>query len=125
AVSVALGIAEMGQGSAAAMAQIAATAVGVPLEHVTMVIGDTQLAPYAGGNWGSRGTGIAGEATLQAGRALRDAILAAARVLLDCEAAQLDVRTGQIVEAASGSPRMSLAELAHTVYFRPDRFPRE
>jgi carbon-monoxide dehydrogenase large subunit len=125
AVSVALGIAEMGQGSAAAMAQIAASAVGVTPDQIAMVIGDTRLAPYGGGNWGSRGTGIAGEAAWQAGRALRDAILSAARVLLECEAAQLDVRDGTIVDAASGEARMPLAELAQTVYFRPDRFPRE
>jgi carbon-monoxide dehydrogenase large subunit len=125
AVSVALGIAEMGQGSAAAMAQIAATAVGVGLDEVAMVIGDTQLAPYGGGNWGSRGTGIAGEAAWQAGRALREAILSAARVLLECEASQLDVRAGLIVDAASGQARLPLAELAQAVYFRPDRFPKE
>jgi carbon-monoxide dehydrogenase large subunit len=125
AVSVALGIAEMGQGSAAAMAQIAATAVGVGIDQVAMVIGDTQLAPYGGGNWGSRGTGIAGEATWQAGRALREAIVSAARVLLDCEASQLDVRDGVIVDRASGEARMPLAELAQCVYFRPDRFPKE
>jgi len=124
AITVAAGVAEMGQGSSAALAQIAATAVGVPLDRITMVIGDTQLAPYGGGNWGSRGTGIAGEATWQAGRALRDAILGAARVLLACEAAQLDLREGVIVDAATGGERMSLQALAHTVYFRPDHFPK-
>src|SRR5690606_37672478 len=106
AVSVALGIAEMGQGSAAAMAQIAATAVGVALDDGAMVIGDTQLAPYGGGNWGSRGTGIAGEAAWQAGRALREAILSAARVLLECEASQLDVRAGVVMDAVSGQARL-------------------
>jgi CO/xanthine dehydrogenase Mo-binding subunit len=99
--------------------------VGVALDDVAMVIGDTQLAPYGGGNWGSRGTGIAGEATWQAGRALREAILSAARVLLECEASQLDVRAGVVVDAVSGQARLPLAELAQAVYFRPDRFPKE
>jgi carbon-monoxide dehydrogenase large subunit len=122
AISVALGIADMGQGSAAAIAQIAADAIGVAPDQINMIIGDTAAAPYGGGNWGSRGTGIAGEATWQAGRALRAAITAAARVLLDCEAAQLDVRAGAIVDAVSGEVRMTLAELARTIFYRPDRF---
>jgi carbon-monoxide dehydrogenase large subunit len=125
AISVGVGVAEMGQGATAAIAQIAAAAIGVSLENINMVIGDTELVPYGAGNWGSRGTGIAGEATWQAGRALRDQILAAARVLLDCEAAQLDIRAGNIVDAATGRSRMSVCELAREVYFRPDHFPQE
>lgn len=125
AISVGIGVAEMGQGAAAALAQVAAAAVGVTLDQVNMVIGDTELIPYGAGNWGSRGTGIAGEATWQAGRALRDQILAAARVLLDCEASQLDIRAGDIIDASTGLSRMTVCELARTVYFRPDHFPRE
>jgi len=125
AVLVSAGVAEMGQGSATVLAQIAASALGVPLEAVSVTVGDTGAAPMSGGNWGSRGTGITGEAALRAGRALRDNVLAAARVLLDCEASRLDVREGGIVDAATGAPRMSLAALASAVYYRPDRFPRE
>lgn len=124
AITVAAGVAEMGQGASAVLAQIAAAAVGVPLERINVLVGDTAVAPYGGGNWGSRGTGIAGEATWLTGRALRDAILGCARVLLECEAAQLDVRAGDIVDAVTGEARMSLQALAQAVYFRPDRFPR-
>jgi carbon-monoxide dehydrogenase large subunit len=125
AITVGAGVAEMGQGTSAALAQIAASAVGVDLDQITMVIGDTQLVPYGAGNWGSRGTGIAGEATWAAGRALRDAILSAARVLLNCEASQLDIRAGVIVDVATAQERMRLETLARTVYLRPDHFPKE
>jgi len=43
-------------------------------------------------------------------------------VLFDCEAAQLDVSCGSIVDAVTRAERMSVAELVRTVYYRPDRF---
>ena len=84
---------EQGQGTEAILAQIAATAVGLPIEHVRVVTGDTGVTPYGGGTWASRGAGIGGEAVLQAGKVLRANILEIAAAILKESAEMLDLRT--------------------------------
>ena len=93
-------ITEQGQGTDTILAQVAATTVGVAMEDVRVVTGDTMVTPYGGGTWGSRGAGIGGEATLQTGKALKENILKVAAVVLEVDALALDVRGGQIVDAA-------------------------
>ena len=122
-VTVASCAIEMGQGAAAAVGQIAATAMGLPIERVKIIIGDTEMTPYGGGNSGSRGTGIGGEAVFQAGRALKSNILSFVARLDETEASLFDIRDGNVVDAASGALRMTLEEVARTAYFRTDRVP--
>lgn len=124
-LAVASSLTEFGQGAHAVAMQIAAAAVGVPIERVTVTLGDTEATPYGGGNWGSRGTGIGGEAVLQAGRALRANILGFVARLIESEASVLDIRDGNVVEAASGVARMTLEEVARTAYFRTHEVPRD
>src|SRR5256885_2735081 len=64
-------VTEQGQGTEAIFAQIAASGLGVSLDKVKVITGDTSVTPYGGGTWASRGAGIGGEAVLQAARALR------------------------------------------------------
>jgi carbon-monoxide dehydrogenase large subunit len=124
-IAVAASVNEFGQGAHAIVMQIAASAVGVPIERVKVQLGDTDATPYGGGNWGSRGTGIGGEAVLQAGRALRAGIVAFVARLRESEASMFDLRGGNVVDAASGVPAMTLEEVARTAYFRTDRVPRD
>jgi len=81
-VTVMVSVTEQGQGTEAIFAQIAATAVGVSLDKVRVITGDTGTTPYGGGTWASRGAGIGGEAVLQAGKALRSNILDVAAAML-------------------------------------------
>ena len=118
-------ITEQGQGTDTVLAQVAATTVGVPIEDVRVVTGDTMVTPYGGGTWGSRGAGIGGEATLQTGKALKDNILKVAAVVFDVDPLSLDIRNGQIVDARMGEARMPLAELGRIAYFRPDTLPKD
>src|SRR5690606_3528782 len=71
------------------------------------------------------GTGIGGEAVLQAGKALRAGILSFVARLRDAEPSLFDIRDGLVVEAASGAPCLTLEEVARTAYFRTDRVPRD
>jgi carbon-monoxide dehydrogenase large subunit len=125
AVIVQSSITEQGQGSAAILAQIVATAVGVALERVRVILGDTDNTPYGGGTWASRGAGIGGEAAWQAGRALRTNVLMLAATILQAQPESLDIRAGVVVDAADGRERLALSELARIAYFRPDTLPRD
>jgi carbon-monoxide dehydrogenase large subunit len=82
--------------------------------------GDTDITPYGGGTWASRGAGIGGEAALQSGKALRANILNFAGALLQAKAEDLDIRAGMVVNAANGAVRMPLSELGRIAYFRGD-----
>jgi carbon-monoxide dehydrogenase large subunit len=116
-------ITEQGQGSEAITAQVVASVLGMPMSRVRVILGDTDMTPYGGGTWASRGAGIGGEAALQAGKQLRANILTAAGTILQAEPGALDIIDGAIVDAATGAERMPLAELARIVYFRPDTLP--
>jgi carbon-monoxide dehydrogenase large subunit len=118
------GVTEQGQGTEAILAQIVAEAVGVSISCVRVITGDTQVTPYGGGTWASRGAGIGGEAALQAGLALRENILTVAAAMLQSAAGDLDVVAGEVVEKATGRSRMALSELGRIVYFRGDTLPK-
>ena len=116
-------VTEQGQGTEAIIAQVVATAFGVPLERVRVILGDTDVTPYGGGTWASRAAGIGGEAALQAGKALRQNVVAVAGAILQAAPQSLDIRAGAIVDADTGRERMPLEELARIAYFRPDTLP--
>jgi carbon-monoxide dehydrogenase large subunit len=116
-------ITEQGQGSEAITAQIVATVLGVSLDRVRIILGDTDNTPYGGGTWASRGAGIGGEAALQAAKALRKNILEVAAAVLQSIPAELDIANDAVVNAGDRAPRMELKELARIVYFRPDTLP--
>jgi aerobic carbon-monoxide dehydrogenase large subunit len=120
---VQISVTEQGQGTEGAMAQVAASAFGVPIERVRVISGDTDNTPYGGGTWASRGAGIGGEATLRACVALRRNVLEVAGPLLQAAPESLDIRDGAVIDRDSGEERMPLHELARVVYFRPDTLP--
>ena len=62
----AVGVTEQGQGVDTVMGQIAASVLGVPMEQLRVISGDTDATPYGGGTYASRATAIGGEAVRQA-----------------------------------------------------------
>jgi len=116
-------ITEQGQGSESLTAQIVGSVLGVSMERVRVLLGDTDNTPYGGGTWASRGAGIGGEAALQATKILRKNILDVAAAILQSTAAELDIANNAVVNAGDGAPRIELKELARIVYFRPDTLP--
>ena len=124
-VVAAIGVTEQGQGTESVIAQVVATAVGVPMSDVHVVTGDTDATPYGGGTWACRAAGIGGEAAWQSGKALRANILDVAAVILQSAPDVLDIRAGMIVDKATGLERMPLSELGRVAYFRPDTLPAD
>ena len=118
-------VTEQGQGAEAVIAQVAATAVGVPMDRVRVITGDTDVTPYGGGTWASRAAGIGGEAAVRAGKALRANILEIAGAMLQAEAATLDIRDGQVVDATDGKHRIGLDEIGRIAYYRGDTLPQD
>ncbi|MFC7688478.1 xanthine dehydrogenase family protein molybdopterin-binding subunit [Paeniroseomonas aquatica] len=69
------GAVDIGQGSTSVLLQVVADAVGLPVADFALVLGDTDLTADAGKTSASRQTFVSGRAALEAGLALRDAIL--------------------------------------------------
>jgi carbon-monoxide dehydrogenase large subunit len=122
-VTVMCSVTEQGQGTEGIFAQIAASAVGVSIDKVKVITGDTGVTPYGGGTWASRGAGIGGEAVLQAGRALRANMLDVAAAILKMDKAELDVQENNVVSLLTREAKLPLAELGRVAYFRPDTLP--
>jgi carbon-monoxide dehydrogenase large subunit len=116
-------VTEQGQGAEAVIAQVTASAFGVPIEKVRVVTGDTDNTPYGGGTWASRAAGIGGEAAWQAGKALRENVVTLAAAMLQAKPGDLDIYNGIVVDRATRAERLPLEELARVAYFRPDTLP--
>ena len=124
-VTVMCGVTEQGQGTEGIFAQIAASAVGVSMDKVRVITGDTGVTPYGGGTWASRGAGIGGEAVLLSGRALRANILDIASRILNIGKEELDIGGNAVIHKLSQVKKIPLEELGRVAYFRPDTLPMD
>jgi len=122
-VICAVGVTDQGQGVDTVMGQIAAAALGIPINTIRVIEGDTDATPYGGGTYASRATAIGGEATYQAARALREEILIIAGALLQAEPHTLDIVDGNVVDAGSETMRISLAEIGRIGHFQVGELP--
>lgn len=110
-VNLIAGLMDVGEGSATVMAQIAAEALGVAYEDVTVTFGDTHHTPEAPITAGSTATFSTGTATLKAATELKSKILNAAANHLSIDAHGLDIMDGRIV-SVDGAALLSLADAA-------------
>jgi len=118
-----VGVTDQGQGVDTVMGQIAASAIGVPIESVRVIEGDTDAVPYGGGTYASRATAIGGEATYQASLRLREEILLIAGALLQAEPSTLDIVNGNIVNNIDKTIRIPLSEIGRIGHFQVAELP--
>lgn len=119
-VTVITGASEIGQGIDAVITVIAAEELGVPLEHVTIVNNDSDVAPWDVGVHASRTTFIAGNGTRRAARKARAQILDAAARLLGEAAEGLDLRDASVVRRGDGQALIKLERLLRQMHFQAE-----
>ncbi|MFC5823083.1 xanthine dehydrogenase family protein molybdopterin-binding subunit [Nonomuraea insulae] len=106
-VVVSSGVVSIGQGIETALAQLTADRVGVPIERVRVVLGDTAATPYSSvGSVASRSLAVGGAALTQAAERLRDKLLSIAGHRLEAAADDLEIADG--VVRVKGDPRASV-----------------
>jgi carbon-monoxide dehydrogenase large subunit len=118
AVTVLTGVTDQGQGTRTALAQIVADELGVTIDAVTVISGDTAMVPYGGGTWASRGMPIGGSATLLAARALRDRLRKVGAALLEAHEDDIEVTDGSVGVKGAPERALTLGALARAVHFR-------
>ncbi len=117
-----VGIQSHGQGLETTLAQVANEVLGIEIDRVNVVHGDTEYTPYSTGTWGSRCMVMAGGAVSRACQEIGKRVLAIGAKMLQTDAAQVTLRDGQVV-GPSGS--VSIAEVARTWYLRPQDLPAD
>jgi carbon-monoxide dehydrogenase large subunit len=103
-----------GQGHATAWAMLANAELGIPIDRITVVHGDTDLIPEGGGTAGSRSLQQGGAAVQQACRELVDEAVQRAADVLEANPADLVLDRERAAITVAGSPEVAvtLAELA-------------
>ncbi|MFA9444961.1 aerobic carbon-monoxide dehydrogenase large subunit [Egicoccus sp. AB-alg6-2] len=105
-VQVATGLGTQGQGHQTAFAQIVADELGVPLDQVKVVTGDTRRFPYAVGTFASRAAVMSGNAVHLAAKKVREKALQLASDALEVDVEDLELADGRA--QVKGSPDTSL-----------------
>jgi carbon-monoxide dehydrogenase large subunit len=120
-VSVLTGTHSHGQGHETTFPQLVADTLGVPMESVEIVHGDTAKIPYGMGTYGSRSIAVGGTAIVKA----MDKVIAKGRKIAAhlLEAAEADVEFKDGKFAVAGTDRSkTLGEVALTAYV-PHNYP--
>lgn len=111
------GSGEIGQGSDTVLAQIAAEELGVLLQDINIISGDTDITPPCLGAWGSRQTFTAGNAVRYAASdAKRQLLQVAADLLLEAGIEDLEAKNRRIYLKSSPERAVSIAQAARTSY---------
>jgi carbon-monoxide dehydrogenase large subunit len=90
-----------GQGQETSFAQIAADELGVDLNDVTVIHGDTGVVQYGIGTFGSRATAVGGTAVLVAIQKLKEKANKIAAHMLQCETSVLNFESGKFTREAA------------------------
>ncbi|HVC84066.1 MAG TPA: xanthine dehydrogenase family protein molybdopterin-binding subunit [Solirubrobacteraceae bacterium] len=107
-----------GQGHETTLAQVAATEFGIPLEHVRVVHGDTQLTPFLLiGTGGSRAATMASGAALHATRLVKQKVLAMAANMLEISPDDLEIVDAVVAPKGDPERGIPLAGIAMAAYF--------
>jgi 4-hydroxybenzoyl-CoA reductase subunit alpha len=109
-VTVYCGVSDIGQGCDSLLAYIAAEELGIEIEDVRVVAGDTDLTPVDLGSYSSRVTFMAGNAVLDAARKMRERIFAAVADKLEVPADRLDASWRQIYDVDDRSRLISFED---------------
>ncbi|MFD8500876.1 xanthine dehydrogenase family protein molybdopterin-binding subunit [Amycolatopsis sp. NPDC059657] len=118
-VTVHTGLSAMGQGIHTALAQVAGQALGVPLDHVTVISGDTDACPYTGyGTGASRAAAVGGAAVLNAATRLKAKVLRIAGHILEVSPDDLVVEDGVISVQGVPGKSVTMAEIGDAAYRR-------
>ena len=117
AVTVLTGVTSPGTGNETSIAQLVAAELGLPVESVGVVQGDTDSCPYGFGNFSSRSLSTGGAAAVLAARQLRERMSEAATVLLESEDGLVFV-DGDVCSATDPSVRMPFTQVAETIFRR-------
>jgi len=103
--------------------QLTADALGVPIEDVTTVQGDTALTPYGAGTGGSRSGSMLAGAVSATASVLREKLAAIAAHKLEAAAEDIELGDGRAFVRGTPTVSVTIGELAEIAYFQTHALP--
>ncbi|HEX8995848.1 MAG TPA: xanthine dehydrogenase family protein molybdopterin-binding subunit [Ktedonobacterales bacterium] len=119
------GVATNGQGHATAFSQIAAAVFGLPISHVAVRLGDSDLPAFGVGTIASRTLQTAGTAVLLAAEAVREKALRVVAQRLEVDSGDLVIIDGKVMVRGVPSRAVDLGEVARLVEEDPSLIERD
>jgi aerobic carbon-monoxide dehydrogenase large subunit len=123
-VTAVFGVASHGQGLETTLAQIVADEVGVPIEDVRVIHGDTDASPYGTGTYASRSLVLAGGAAILAGRSVREKMLVIAGHLLEADPADVTLAGGRYAVRGMPDRSVTVRQIARAAYGGAKQLPK-
>lgn len=119
-LEIRVGVQSHGQGMETTLAQIAHSELGIPLDRITVIHGDTGTTPFSTGTYASRGIVMAGGAVATCCRELIPRMAPIAAHFLQCKPEEMRLEGG-MMKGPSGE--VPLADVGRAWYLRPDQLP--
>jgi xanthine dehydrogenase YagR molybdenum-binding subunit len=108
-VEIKMGTQDLGTGTRTAILMIAADTLGIPMDWITLKIGDNQY-PQSGGSGGSTTIGGVSSSTRRAAVDARDQLLAKVAPALNLQPSEVEIVNGRVRQTFSPGPSMSWKE---------------
>lgn len=121
-VEIRAGVHSHGQGMETSLAQIAHEVLGVPIGEMAVLLGDTAQTPFSTGTYASRSITMAGGAVARACRVLAGRMARIAAHLLQCAAAEVELRQGRFYGPTGDA---SIRAVAEAWYKAPQSLPAD
>jgi carbon-monoxide dehydrogenase large subunit len=117
-LEVRVGVHSHGQGMETTMAQIAHQVLGLDIDRIKVILGDTGLTPFSTGTYASRSIVMSGGAIGQACETLIPRFVAIGAHLMQCATTTARYEAGRVIGPQAS---VTLEEIAAAWYHRPDR----
>ncbi len=115
-VTVYTGAHPHGQGEETTFAQLVGQELGIPVEDIDVVHGDTESAPMGMGTYGSRSTPVEGGSLALSARKIRDKARKIAAHLLEAREDDLDFANGKFTVKGAPDKGKTIQEVAWAAY---------
>ena len=114
-ISVFTGTHSHGQGHATTFAQIVSDKLGVPIENIDLIHGDTDKGPFGMGTYGSRSLAVGGTAIVKACDKIIDKGKKVAAHMLEAKPEDVEFKEGEFVVQGSNKKK-TIGEIAFACY---------
>ncbi|HBT33268.1 MAG TPA: carbon monoxide dehydrogenase [Pusillimonas sp.] len=121
-LEIRIGAHSHGQSMETTLAQVANEKLGIDIDRIKLIHGDTEYTPYSTGTWGSRSMVMSGGAVARGGDELVKRLGHIGAFMLGAEPESVTVADGMV---SAGDKSVSISEVAHVWYRRPQDLPPE
>ncbi len=122
-VQVLTGVNSQGHSVETTLAQVAAEHLGVDIDDITVLHGDTEVSPIGATTGGSRNAIFGGGAVRQTALEMRARVLEIAAHSMEAAVDDLDIEHGVVSVRGTPSATRTLAEIAQLAHLRPRELP--